>query len=265
MNLQIYIWHMVTRNGWATAAEVEAAAILLNCNTHVILEGRNVYISQAYSSSDTFSEIDIELLLARNHYRVLRKDLIEQNRTLLALDNYHTEQTQKRKKPGLENPKPYTATLINNENEKHTQTYSAVKANKRRTVFNLSMAEKKSTDAESTKTKFPDNISKQTVNNIDESEAHFLCRKYGVIYERPIQNETVKEAKNRRKRNRTKINIQKKKFENLELQILDATPLSSDEKQNTAMNSIRMFELEQMSYSIRICSICLECRLEMID
>ena len=81
--------------------------------------------------------------------------MIEQNRTLLALDNYHTEQTQKRKKPGLENPKPYTATLINNENEKHTQTYSAVKANKRRKVFNLSMAEKKSTDAESTKTKFP--------------------------------------------------------------------------------------------------------------
>ena len=136
--------------------------------------------------------------------------MIEQNRTLLALDNYHTEQTQKRKKPGLENPKPYTATLINNENEKHTQTYSAVKANKRRKVFNLSMAEKKSTDAESTKTKFPDNISKQTVNNIDESEAHFLCRKYGVIYERPIQNETVKEAKNRRKRNRTKKTFKKR-------------------------------------------------------
>jgi hypothetical protein len=93
------------------------------------------------------------------------KDLIEQNRTLLALDNYHTEQTQKRKKPGFENPKPYTATLINNENEKHTQTYSTLKANKRRKVFNLTMAEKKSTDSESTKTKFPDNISKQTVNN----------------------------------------------------------------------------------------------------
>lgn len=53
------------------------------------------------SSNDTFSEIYIELLLARNHYRVLRKDLIEQNRTLLALDNYHTKQTQKRKKPGF--------------------------------------------------------------------------------------------------------------------------------------------------------------------
>jgi hypothetical protein len=47
---------MVTRNSWATAAEVEAAAILLNCNIHVILEGRNIYISQAYSSSYTFSE-----------------------------------------------------------------------------------------------------------------------------------------------------------------------------------------------------------------
>ena len=59
MNLQIYIWHMVTRNGWATAAEVEAAAILLNCNIHVILEGQNVYISQTYSSNDTFSEIEL--------------------------------------------------------------------------------------------------------------------------------------------------------------------------------------------------------------
>jgi hypothetical protein len=93
MNLQIYIWHMITSNSWATAAEVEAAAILLNCNIHVILEGQNVYISQTYSSNDTFSEI--ELLLARNHYRFLRKDLIEQNRTILSLDNYHTKQTQK--------------------------------------------------------------------------------------------------------------------------------------------------------------------------
>jgi hypothetical protein len=50
---------MVTRNGWATAAEVEAAAILLNCNIHVILEGQNVYISQTYSSNDTFSEIEL--------------------------------------------------------------------------------------------------------------------------------------------------------------------------------------------------------------
>ena len=90
---------MVTRNSWATAAEVEAAANLLNYNIHVILEGQNVYISQTYSSNDTFSEI--ELLLARNHYIVLRKYLIEQNRTLLALYNYHTKQTQKRKKPGL--------------------------------------------------------------------------------------------------------------------------------------------------------------------
>jgi len=65
------------------------------------------------------------------------------------------------------------------------------------------------------------------------------------------------------KRNRTKINNQKKKFENLKLQIPDAPPLSADEKQNTAMNSIRIVELEQMSDSIRTCSICHECRLEM--
>jgi hypothetical protein len=48
-----------------------------------------------------------------------------------------------------------------------------------------------------------------------------------------------------------------------ELQIPDAPPLSSDETQNTTINSIRIFELEQMSYSIKTCSICHECRLEM--
>jgi hypothetical protein len=46
--------------------------------------------------------------------------------------------------------------------------------------------------------------------------------------------------KNRHKRNRTKINNQKMKFENLEMQIPDTPPLSSDEKQNTAMNYIRI-------------------------
>jgi hypothetical protein len=39
---------------------------------------------------------------------------------------------------------------------------------------------------------------------------------------------------------RTKINNQKMKFENLEMQIPDTPPLSSDEKQNTAMNYIRI-------------------------
>ena len=47
-------------------------------------------------------------------------------------------------------------------------------------------------------------------------------------------------ANNRHKRNRTKINNQKMKFENLEMQIPDTPPLSSDEKQNTAMNYIRI-------------------------
>ena len=116
----------------------------------------------------------------------------------MALHNYLAKQTQKRKKPGFENPKPYTATLINNENEKHTHTYSALKANKKRNVLNLSMAAKKLTDDECTKTNFPDNISKQTINNIDESETHFLCRKYGVPSTMKLsrrQRIDVKEAK----------------------------------------------------------------------
>ena len=54
-------------------AEVEAAAFLMKCKIIVFFEGIREYISQSYAP-DASNQVQIELLLSNNHYRVLRRD-----------------------------------------------------------------------------------------------------------------------------------------------------------------------------------------------
>jgi hypothetical protein len=106
---------------------------------------------------------------------------------------------------------------------------------------------------------------KQTseIRRHDETETQSMCRKFGVQYECPAENETDKETKNRRRRNLYRINKHKQIFVDTQQTIPDAPPLTSDIMFNKAMNSIRTIELGQMNYQIQSCSICHECRLEM--
>jgi hypothetical protein len=68
-----------------------------------------------------------------------------------------------------------------------------------------------------------------------------MCRKLGVQYECPEENETDKETKNRRRRNLYRINKQNKICFDTQQNIPDAPPLTSDIMFNKAMDSIRTF------------------------
>ena len=90
------------------------------------------------------------------------------------------------------------------------------------------------------------------------------CRKFGLHYEPPREQETRQEKTNRRRRNQPKLKAQQKKFTTAEInQIPEEPPLTDDEQFNRAMDSIKAFEIEQMSYSISFCSICCERRIQM--
>ena len=67
MNIETYIVHMLYGRSWATAAEVEAASILLDYGITIMLECNNEFISQRFISVSTLSQCsDIELLLSQS-------------------------------------------------------------------------------------------------------------------------------------------------------------------------------------------------------
>ena len=96
-----------------------------------------------------------------------------------------------------------------------------------------------------------------------EKELHSKCRKLGITFEPPLDNETEEQTRKRCRRNsdkiRRKINNMNLAFEN----IPDPPPFTTDEQFNKAVDCIRSFELKEMNYNIYSCSICNETRIDM--
>ena len=99
----------------------------------------------------------------------------------------------------------------------------------------------------------------QNINDIE-----LTCRKLGVVYEPATSkfNETDQEAVNRKRRINYKIKKQSQKID--PATIPDQPPLSDNVVLNEALDSVRAFEIEQMSYKFSCCNICHERRLEML-
>ncbi|KAK3104656.1 hypothetical protein FSP39_007268 [Pinctada imbricata] len=92
---------------------------------------------------------------------------------------------------------------------------------------------------------------------------YLACRKVGVEFEKAPEQETPDDKRKRNRRNQYKI---KKQLKDLGLnldEIPDPPPITNDEQFNKAMDSIRSFELKQMSYTVNTCSICHETRINM--
>ena len=91
---------------------------------------------------------------------------------------------------------------------------------------------------------------------------------FGVLYEPVVQNETNQEAYNRKRRNTKRIKTQELKFcqTGCDTKIPDPPPSVGNPIFDRALDCIRSFELEQMSYKFSVCSIFLctrdvnECR-----
>ena len=90
------------------------------------------------------------------------------------------------------------------------------------------------------------------------------CRKLGLPYQSPADNETAIQRKRRRLRLNRSIASQMTKFNIEDINSLpDCAPLTNDPHYNKAMECIRAFELQQMAYQFQSCSICNECKLQM--
>jgi hypothetical protein len=90
-----------------------------------------------------------------------------------------------------------------------------------------------------------------------------VCRKLGLPFEHPTENESDNDTKYRRHRNS---HIIAGKLRHLGMSLCnmtEAAPLFEDETFNKAMDYIRAFELQQMSYSILNCTVCHELRIDM--
>ena len=85
-----------------------------------------------------------------------------------------------------------------------------------------------------------------------------LSRKLGFQIDEEVNKEKLTDAHIHRQ-----INFLQRKYK-VNVEDLPDAPPSVDPKFDKAMDAIRTFELEQMSYSVETCSICLECRLSEV-
>ena len=187
----------------ATAAEVEAASILLDYNITIMLQYNNGFLSQRFISVPTLSQCsDIELLLSHSHYRLMRKVVVESQTQNTVPSQFHIESEDE---SHVSNTTNKTKRLETNRKRK-PNSESEIRIGTHSNSYSVSNPRKTRKQEITTK--------KQTseIKRHDETETQSMCRKFGVQYECPAENETDKETKIRRCRNLYRINKQKKIF-----------------------------------------------------
>ncbi|VDI81681.1 Hypothetical predicted protein [Mytilus galloprovincialis] len=96
-----------------------------------------------------------------------------------------------------------------------------------------------------------------------DTDLHTKCRKLGLTYDAPVENETPNEYKKRCVKNYNKIKYKLNKL-NINFETIpDPPPFADDEHFNKAVNCIRSFELQEMSYTIDVCSVCFERKINL--
>ena len=70
MTVELYQQHIIHRNGWATATEIEAAANLFGLNINIWLQQSSHCTLSSFNAS---SPTCIDILLSRNHFSPLKR------------------------------------------------------------------------------------------------------------------------------------------------------------------------------------------------
>ena len=91
MTVELYQQHMINRNGWAMATEIEAAANLFGLNINIWLQqSSHCTLSSLNASSPTC----IDILLSRNHLSPLKRVPSNTENSLDILKNQFKRQGQ---------------------------------------------------------------------------------------------------------------------------------------------------------------------------
>jgi hypothetical protein len=267
-----YWTNMVIGNGYATVCEVEVATIIFGINITLFLEGtkKNKEICFHEQRFQEQSGPTIKLLLKNNHYYVLQevRKILTNNQMAEQVKSAPSSASISSAKSldGTNNTVSGTCSIhgICTSQTHIAPGYNATTETASGTTNNGNGEEPKIQHRKVNH--FASQSSKLKEDQLAKAAELLLqSRKLGVSYEFPsTTNETVKEQNLRSQRNIRKI---KKQSENLRIEDLenipDPPPQSDDEQFNNAMNSVRAFELEQMSYTFKSCDICHEVKLNM--
>ena len=242
---------MVNKNGWATVCEIKAKCDLLTINIQTWLKGfvfnrelqtyQHTFTLESYKSNQG-STTTITLLLWGGPFTLLTEIYsLEINQEANASDNRDTLQQQTQQ-----------------------QTAAASTKRKQQNVTEEKIPSKKS------KTK-PRNNASANQNTTDDKKHACLQRNillrslicFSIHFQTLPFNETEREHSLRVKRNKNKIAATEKKFHISAEELPAPPPSSADGHFNKVMDCMRAFEIEQMAYEFRLCTICHERRLDM--
>ena len=228
-----YLSHMLVDNAWATASEIDAATSVLKTNILTFVQGTR-YNELINANEVSYHEIEytdkdsggkyISLLLSNGHFQLLLPNEPHRQRTLPPIGSTQNE---------------IDPTSANTLNKIHLPNFE--------TTFEENNASQH----------------RETVYLPEEADVYMKCRKLGVVFQPSNKEESIREKTLRMRRNYRNCKYKENKL-NVDLTSLpNAPPLSKNEKFNKAMDSIRSFELEQMSYTFKCCAVCNERRLNM--
>ncbi|CAC5397333.1 unnamed protein product [Mytilus coruscus] len=144
---------------------------------------------------------------------------------------------------------PYTS-----DNNEHLST--GVSLNSQNSVSTNKISDNQVLETHN-KTNLTDNPTEKDIN------LHTKCRKLGLTYDPPVENETRDEYKKRCLKSYNKIKYKLNKL-NINFETIPDPPLFADDEQfNKAVNCIRSFELQEISYTIDVCSVCYERKINL--
>ena len=293
----VYMQKMLLEEAWAASCEIEAASVLFHCCICIWLKDNKSGRFTDHSFNVNNPSFVIDLHLRSQHFEVLRKSRpITQNsvsetrvRDFAESLSDHTYSSNVKNNSnssisGSSVVSPHTAShdhvhvqsdIITKEKSFSDRPYARsfqgeqVTSSRKRPHSTLSdSVPSHKTHVENIKTKstvkrpavsIPAKPVEKVLSTCDSKES--ICRRLGVHFEPPIQNETKSDKRNRNRRNSHRINRQREK--NVDISDIPvAPPLSTDEQFNSAMDAIRGFEMEQLSYSFSCCSVCHERRID---
>ena len=194
---QAYCIEMLNARGWATTSEIRVAAVLLNCRIKVWLKGTNGSFTLQTFNPNNPASTTVSLLLHNEHYQLLRP-FVPTNRSVQT-DNSNSSTTFSQ---------PGASCIQSNrkrKNECNPEADPLITENEPIEIFENSQSHSNDRNL-----LFPHSSKKirKTVELTCENE-ELECNKYDAIYEPPLPNETKRETRNRKKRNRYRINKQK--------------------------------------------------------
>ena len=246
-----YLYHMLVDKAWVTACEINAATAIFKRNVSTFLQGSRsngllhpdevTYNEVNYQCQENRNAQTIRLLLSHNHFQ-----LLEVNNATSAIGSFNDTYVEV-------SPSKKNTEVPSNTNrkaaEKLTNTSTTESFRNGQQIQDTHL-----TSQNDLQQKYA--YQNNTHSNFylpEEADTYLKCRKLGIRFQSPENNENAQEKTLRKKRNTSNIRYKEKKI-NLKADSLpDPPPLSENEQLNKAMDTIRTFEIEQMSYAFKLC------------